>query len=225
MTREEYIKNAFEAYDKHEYDSALQSFIAAHELSDLEGKKYIVEALYASFVEPNLDEFRQAYDNNVEIFLKGNPNKKYDIPEFEDLRLTFYPASNTKYYIYVNDTNEFAGDYPIDLDAYADQEVEETTDAILFDSICDFRDIWPEISVKKYSYIYFVLNDSVAEKYFYSFMLVPHISEKLGDNLRMFDSPEEFINYLKRTGNPVPKTIRSEFGFDYEELFKTLKTE
>ncbi|WP_196805194.1 hypothetical protein [Butyrivibrio sp. AD3002] len=179
MTREEYIKNAFEAYDKHEYDSALQSFIAAHELSDLEGKKYIVEALYASFVEPNLDEFRQAYDNNVEIFLKGNPNKKYDIPEFEDLRLTFYPASNTKYYIYVNDTNEFAGDYPIDLDAYADQEVEETTDAILFDSICDFRDIWPE----------------------------------------------EFINYLKRTGNPVPKTIRSEFGFDYEELFKTLKTE
>ncbi|SEK59474.1 hypothetical protein SAMN04487770_10245 [Butyrivibrio sp. ob235] len=118
MTREEYIKNAFEAYDKHEYDSALQSFIAAHELSDLEGKKYIVEALYASFVEPNLD-------------------------------------------------------------AYADQEVEETTDAILFDSICDFRDIWPE----------------------------------------------EFINYLKRTGNPVPKTIRSEFGFDYEELFKTLKTE
>ncbi|WP_022761356.1 adenylyl-sulfate kinase [Butyrivibrio sp. AD3002] len=110
----------------------------------------------------------------------------------------------------------------LDLNAYADQEVEETSDPILFDSICDFRDIWPEISVRKYSYIYFVLNDLVAEKYFYSFMLVPHISEKLGDNLRLFDSPEEFKNYLKQTGNPAPKTIKSESGFNYDEFFKAL---
>ena len=222
MSREEVIVNAFEQFDNGNYDAALKLFIAAHELSNDEEKRVIVDQLFSCFVLPNIDEFKAAYEKNLEGFLKFNTVKAGVIPEFKDLRLTFYPATGSKCYIYDNDQGEFAGDYPIDLDTYGENNVIETSDSILFDSIFDFREVWPEISIRQYKNIYFVLNDKLALNYFFCFMMVPGISDKLGGKLLLFDSHDEFKEYLLKTGESTPKVIKNKSGYDYDSLIEAI---
>ena len=59
MSREELILSAFEAFDNGSYDTALKTFIAAHELSNDKEKKVIVDQLFSCFVLPNIDEFKE----------------------------------------------------------------------------------------------------------------------------------------------------------------------
>ena len=216
------LQYAFERFDANEYDDAVKAFMAAHTASDdSEEKSDIFGVLRENFIEPNRQEFRKAYRDNIEALKARKCFNGFNSPEYGELSLDMIPVSDEKYYIWDKIGGSFWGSEPITVD-FENKARKKLFDSIIIDGFSDMRSVIAESREYEYAHIYFVIEDEDTLNRFFSFLAIPNMSAFFKDNVHVFREREELFGYLYRTGNYIPKTIKINSDFDYAKRMEEI---
>jgi len=91
------------------YDASLDLFVRAyhHMNQTAEGKKILFEHIYLVYYEPNIEQLREQYINNVQLLKNYAYNYIEDFSEFDQLPILCIPRTETEYYIYYKEYDQF----------------------------------------------------------------------------------------------------------------------
>lgn len=192
LLAETYYEYALFLFNLQEYELSLLMFQSSYNLGF--EKEKTIDFIYCSFVSPNQDEFREAYETNVIEYQK---NILYNyIPSFDDLPIDFIPITDNKYLIFNNEIKKFEG--TIDFSetgilSYKQVEfIDEFTDLILADdwNISKIHDYLISGSDRL---IYYITTQPLQTL---SFLKLPNIMAQYCQNLYFVDSIEHLQLYF-----------------------------
>ncbi len=195
-------------FENGDYERAVQYFIQSYNLGY--EKKQILENLYACFVLPNEQEFRDNYNKNREGITQ--------IP-FEESVLDFIPVTEKRFYIYDKEQEKFAGVFELEDEPI--QGEQEEFDSILFADIWDVREMLSTMREKKWNLIYIVLNEQ--ERKFVSFLKLPQFKELYLKNVAVFQDTNLMCTVFEQyDAFYLPKNIVAKDGGKYLKLIDEL---
>ena len=95
-------------FDAEHYQKAFLQFV------ELYGKGYEREGIFniltEAFYDPNVEELRERYERNRTV-LAQYPYIWHNLPDFDSLKIRLYPLSETEYYVFDTETQEFKSLY------------------------------------------------------------------------------------------------------------------
>lgn len=179
-------------FNTQEYEMSLLMFQSAYNLNYRCNE--IEYLLNNSFILPNNEEFKDAYNQNLQLY--SNNIISTFLPSFDDLSIDFIPYDENKYFIFDRDTKTFEGNIDISDDLFNDyKEInfkDEFSD-IVTSSNWNINTIKDLLLSSKNRLLYYISSDI---KKTLSFFKLPGIIDKLCSNLRFFDSLSSFQEYL-----------------------------
>jgi glycosyltransferase involved in cell wall biosynthesis len=187
-----YYEYALFLFETYWYEECLLMFNHAYNLNYK--KIEIKDLINNNFIIPKLAEFKTTYENNLNQYNSIHMN----IPEYpyEDLLLEFIQITDTKYYIYDKELDQFNG--------FIDFSEENTSNEEKFKFDDDFSDIliindWnlnnikPIINNAKDRVIYYLCDSSLK---MFSFLKIPNILNEYLNNVVFFESKDMLLNFF-----------------------------
>lgn len=174
-------------------------------------KKYLdnFDKLYEQYVQPNEEYFRENYAKNC-LCSKI---------KYEECVLDFVPVSEHEYLIMDNESRQLCGTFTTG--DFRSEPTENTVTSILIADEWDIRKIMPVIFSKKWSSIYFVLNQSAAK--FASFFKLENFLAVLSPNVKFFADTAEMRQYFLADYDAyLPRKIVGVQPEKYEEIFQEI---
>lgn len=222
MSVTDILEYAFERFNNGEYKEAMKGFMAAHVGSENpEEKEEIFQVIFKNFIEPNEEEFRQAYEKNVEKLISDKVVSNEVVPEYEELSLYMIPISDSEYYVWDRNNDCFWGSDSISTATW-NSKAKKMFDSIIIDGFSDLRAILTEFKEYLYANSYFVLTENDARNRFFSFLMLPSILEMLPDSIHIYDDRQQLADFLYETGNYIPKTIKTINDYDYSDMMQKI---
>jgi len=178
------------------YEESLDMFVNAYELGYM--KNDIEQFIYESFLEPNIDYFKECYKNNLLQCEDGKTLlEKYP---FENLPLDFIPTLQDKYYIFNKENHKFISKYNIveyDKSSYLEYKYskDEFSDIVIYEE-------WNYENIRKYLNAFVVSNRKVyvivddLPKLISFFKFSDLYTKELKD-VKLFSSLEDFRNFFE----------------------------
>lgn len=205
---EAYYNLGTELFEVGYYEQAVEYFIQAYELGY--EREQILENLYACFILPNEQEFRNNYRHNAE--------KIVQMP-FEECALDFIPVSEKRFYIFDKEQLKFSGVFELE-EKPVQGRVEEFS-SILYTDTWDIREILPNMKERKWSQIYIVLNEM--ESKFVSFFKLPDFKELYLGNIVLFKNTELMYEFFEQNDSfYLPKKVVTTEAEKYFKLINEL---
>lgn len=195
-----------------QYQDAVENFIMAY--GEGESRENILENLYQCFILPNEEEFQKNYRENTDGLCT--------LP-YEQLAIDFIPVSDTRYYLFDKERQEFAGcwDFSEELQK-EEQEAEFHT--VLVANQWDVRRMLPVLNEKNWQVIYWVMNEEMEK--FVSFFKLPGMKERLADKLLLFDSDIVLQKYFQTYSDVyLPKVFMTDDNEKYMEMLRQIHEE
>lgn len=199
-----YVELANFMYQKTDYLSCLENLKRAQEsaysLVDIE--KFIFDV----FIDPNIEDFKQNYQNNSELFRATGILDK--IIPFEELNYFFIPTfANDQYFVF-SKKNKTIGKcitlQSIDLTVKAGER--DVFSDHLVTGLDDFCQLAPVIKgINEVGKRVYILLEDV--NFFYSFIQLKEFNLIADKNFRVFHSERDFKNYFIKTHYYLPRNI------------------
>lgn len=201
-----YYQRAVQKFESGEYEEAVKHFIKVYEMGL--NQEEIVELLYACFITPNEEEFKENYAASAD----GITNFTY-----EDTELDFIPVSEDCYYLYNKKEKCFCGSFQLeDFD-----EREKNFHSLLVADVWDVRGLLQSFKKTEYKTIYYLLNEQKSK--FYSFLKLPKFAKIYLDNALCFESTEIMQMFFREYSDfYLPKTITGENVEVYSEILSKI---
>lgn len=203
-------------FDLGDYASCVPFLIAAYN-SGYE-KQSILDFLYDCFITPNLEEFKQAYEIQLQ---ESTSMLQYEsFPSYEELPIDFIPVSDYCFYLFDKTTQGFCGN--ID---YSDNSLSEAEEINLPDNYYDLTisDEWnltriqPYIKATENRKLYMITSDALKTLSFFKLL---SITKRYMRNLLLFDTFDKYKKYLH--SNPSLPLPRLHYGSN-SEITGTIK--
>lgn len=218
-TGEAYYNLGIEAFESGCYEQAVIDLIQAYECGY--EREQILESLYACFVSPNQNEFRNHYaENSGEITQLS----------YEECALDFIPVSEQKFYIFDKVERRFLGAF--ELEEGEIQADREEFGSVLFADKWDIREMLPVLKAKKWSIVYLLLNEW--EPWFASFLKLPGFAGKYLGNavvlkntglMRAFFSECDEFYLPKNLVTPEPEKYQNIIREIHEKRISDMEAE
>ncbi len=205
------------------YEESLDMFVNAYELDYM--KNDIEQFIYKSFLEPNIDYFKECYKNNLLQCENGKTIlEKYP---FETLPLDFIPTLQDKYYIFDKENHKFISKYNIieyEKSSYLEYKYsdDEFSDIAIYEQ-------WDYENIRKYLNAFVVSNRKVyvvvddLPKLISFFKFSDLYTKELKD-VKLFSSLEDFRNFFETNKSVyLPLNIISADETKKEKLTNVIK--
>lgn len=192
---EAYYNLGVELFEVEAYEQAVRYLIQAYELGY--ERERILEDLYACFVLPNEQEFRNQYLESREGIT--------ELP-FEECALDFIPVTEDRFYIFDKERQEFLDFFQI-LEEPTEGMAEEFN-SILFAGLWDIREIFPVMQEKRWNAVYFLLEE--AESRFVSFLKLPKFKRLYLRHVKIFQNMDAMSAFFEEHKEIyLPKSVIS----------------
>lgn len=168
-----YYNSGIELFEKGYYELAVERWIQAFDQGY--DRQQILENLYACFILPNEQEFRNNFLQNREGITQIS---------FEECEIDFIPVSEKKFYLFDKKENRFRGSFEVIEESAQEQQRE--FGSILYADIWDIREMLPGMKEKKWDVVYIVVNE--LETKFVSFLKLPGFREQYLSNAAVFQN-------------------------------------
>ncbi|WP_026523438.1 glycosyltransferase [Butyrivibrio sp. MB2005] len=228
MSVNDILKYAFDKFDANEYDEAVMAFMAAHQASDdPQQKDDIFQVINESFIAPNENEFKKAYEDNTKFLLEKGKLHLDTIPEYGMLSLKMIPASDSRFYVWNDEESRFEGKQPVIIDENKLDDVSNRVfSPMLIDGYSDMRLILHDAESSRNMRIYMVLKNDRMLKQFFSYLTIPGMGKILCElNVDIFDDKYTFEKYIRESGAYIPRRIKSEELDEYTQLMTDIHNE
>ena len=199
-----YYEFALVLFNNEFYEDSIKMFCNAYEQSY--NKEKIKSFIYEHFINPNTEEFKVAYDDN--IGRDGFNNFKV---QYENLKLDFIPITNERYYIFDLEKETF--NQVIDLNKEniniekENTNMENFSDLILIDNEGDIQKLIQYINNIENRVIYYLSGDINKTM---SFLKLANISETYLNNVVIFKDVTNMKNFFRTNLDKyLPRTIKS----------------
>ena len=171
----------------------------------------LTNEVYETYIRPNETEFRQNYSENSSMWNRI---------KYKECALDFVPIADKEYVVIEKDDGRLHG--TIALRPYEeDAQIEKSIHSVLIADEWDIRKALPAILEKRWTYVYFVLNEAVSR--FASFFKLKEFLAALPPNVKFFATTEEMRQYfLETSGAYLPRKIIAPEPENYERLFKEI---
>ncbi len=170
-TGEFYFNQGISCFEAGQYEDAVRNLIEAYHLGYQ--KEQILENIYNCFILPNEAEFRENYRKGSAEFVQ--------LP-FEACTLDFIPVSESRFYIFDKEEQEFRGLFAVAQSPVRGER--HTLESILFADIWDIREMLPDMEQNQRAGIYILPGKGEAK--FASFFKLPHLKEHYLGNAIVF---------------------------------------
>lgn len=197
-----------------QYQDAAENFIMAY--GEGESRENILENLYQCFILPNEEEFQRNYRENAKGLCKL---------AYEQLAIDFIPVSDTRYYLFDKERQEFAGCWDL-LESFPEEEEEEEPElaTVLVANQWDVRRMLSLLKKKNWRVIYWVMNEEMEK--FASFFKLPGMKERLTDRLLLFESDAMLRSYFQTYSNVyLPKQFMTDDNDKYMKMLRGIHEE
>ena len=187
----EYSLLLFETYW---YEECLFMFNNAYNLNYR--KEEIKDLIFNNFITPKLTEFKTAYENNLSQYNSNHMNIS-EYP-YEDLLLEFIPITNTKYYIYDKELDQFNGFIDFSEENISNEEKfkfdDDFSDILIVDD-WNLNNIKTIINNAKDKFIYYLCESPLK---MISFLKIPNILDKYLNNVVFFESKDMLSKFFRK---------------------------
>ena len=188
-------KRALSFLEECRYEDAVKHFINAYYGG---GREDSLEALYQCFVFPNEEEFRSNCSMAREIS-----------PDYDTLLLDFIPISDTRFYIYDKEEEQFLG--VIDYDDFSDRSKEQSFHSLIVTELWDWREfatVWKDRVWRRM----FAVIEKERER-FYSFYKLPKFGEIVRERMTVFETCSEMADFFENNdAEYLPKASYGSVG-------------
>lgn len=171
----------------------------------------IFDEFYMTYVQPNAAAFKKNYCKNCSML---------DAVGYDECTLDFIPITDEEFVMVDNQNRCFCGTF-IARPYKEDSKIERSIFSILIADEWDIRKVMPVILEKRWSYVYFVLNQEAKE--FASFFKLKEFLATLPPNVKFFATTEEMRQYFLSDHDAyLPRRIVASEPEKYETLFEEI---
>lgn len=203
-----YLERGICFFESGDYEQAVRNMIQAYNLGC--EREWILENIRNCFIQPNEQEFRENYRRESAEFVQ--------IP-YEECALDFIPVSETRYYIYDKEKQEFSGEFVLDERPIQGKEPEN--ESILYTDTWDVRAMLPDMRKYLRSVVYILLGKGEAK--FASFFKLPQFKERyLGNVIALKDEVLMYRFFETYSDFPLPGEIVTDRAERYWNLMLQL---
>ncbi|MBQ8317744.1 MAG: glycosyltransferase family 2 protein [Lachnospiraceae bacterium] len=203
---EEKYSEGLSLFEECNYVKAVEAFIEVYNQGFRQEE--IVDDIYSCFITPNEDEFLQNY--------KESRMSNKDI--VDELAVDFIPVAENVFFYY-NKLQKSFGNI-LYLKDSTTQELCKEFERLLIVGLNDLSSVLSAMSVKNWSKIYIILGQEKCV--FYSLFKLPEFEGKYMDNVVLFDTEEQFIDYFSSNNEYLPKTVISNDNEKYLNIIDEL---
>lgn len=203
---EEKYSEGLSLFEECNYVKAVEAFIEVYNQGF--HQEEIVDDIYSCFITPNEDEFLQNY--------KESRMSNKDI--VDELAVDFIPVAENAFFYY-NKLQKSFGNI-LYLKDSTTQELCKEFERLLIVGLNDLSSALSAMSVKNWSKIYIILGQE--KGVFYSLFKLPEFEGKYMDNVVLFDTEEQFIDFFSSNNEYLPKTVISNDNEKYLNIIDEL---